>query len=125
MIRKAHLSWKLRWTKTRKISAEAVVISKFGDHYNFNYTHSLYWRGKLKLQLYWTKYGTKSFGLFVCSKWSKTKDFETEKGISNGLDIILDEFIKTNHKIVLPILSKRFATLLKMEICQKVGISQS
>lgn len=55
----------------------------------------------------------------------KQRILKLKKGISNGLDIILDEFIKTNHKIVLPILSKRFATLLKMEICQKVGISQS
>lgn len=71
--------------------------------------HLLYWWRKLKGQLYWTIYGTKTFSY---SKWSKSKQSEAEK-IVKVMYLTFNEFIKVNHNILLPILTKLFIILLQ------------
>lgn len=116
---------KIKENKVRKTNAETVRISEFVDHYktllNINYTNeesSTYKYAELNME-------PKSLDFLFTQNEIKQSILKLKNRKSAGPDLILNDFIKTNHNILLPTLTKLFNILLQNGKMPKNGIFHS
>lgn len=116
---------KIKENKVRKTNAENIGISEFVDHYktllNIHYTDeesSKYNYAELNME-------PKPLDFLFTQNEIKQSILKLKNGKSAGPDLNLNEFIKTNHNILLPTLTNLLIFYYKMERCQKNGIFHS
>lgn len=116
---------KIKENKVRKTNAETVGISEFVDHYktllNIHYTDeesSEYNYAELNME-------PKPLDFLFTQNEIKQSILKLKNGKSAGPELILNEFIKTNHNICYQLLQNFLISYYKMERCQKNGIFHS